>query len=420
MEAAADAVTDAAVDPEAASHAEVAIDPEAAVDPEAASDPPLPPDPPRLRGRLAAFHCPSYSALPGRPVTRDAPVDDPEAMAFPKKAKTLVLFYQSLCFLAQRTPFGDDVLPLSVPAIAKRQMRSTRWVYKALHHLSYYGYVYLVPAPPGPDGRRPEAERVVCQRVPVPGTVPVKTYVPPAAEVSDPPAAGEPSPARPEDPRPAVPPRGLPPEVDVGILIRVARHEKVKATPPLGVLKDVPPGDQKAFRTVVTKLVAERFGSVQVDPRRRRMRLPTIPEIHDPDGPDKLGFGPYVVERAIDAGTRRHFVEELEAAFKSAAPDDEDLQYQPKVLMRPWPPHVEAVLDVRRISEARGFTVVLDGAAHPDLPGYIAIGGCLHAPEGICRCGIDRLRPQEIRAIIREYDEVKVRPDVPDEQLHKL
>ena len=161
---------------------------------------------------------------------------------------------------------------MSVPAIAASGHVSVRWVYKALHHLSYYGYVYLIPAP-GPDGAAEgddepskaepasKAERVVCLRIPAPGSMPVKTYDP-AADASLPPredadwsGTGVAVAARRSAPRgPAPDPAAEP----------AARGEHARsrsrgpgarrgmATPNLKALEKVPASNFTVFRRVVT------------------------------------------------------------------------------------------------------------------------------------------------------------------------
>ena len=132
----------------------------------------------------------------------------------------------------------------------KSAHRSTRWVYKALHHLSYYGYVYLVPMPSSDEDAEagdgnPQPERVVCLRISPPGSMPVKKYEPPEGELPasfefPPPGAkwsGKPSSPRPEASPPVAVRRKPPPEVDMRVLVQAARREKQVATPPLKLLE---------------------------------------------------------------------------------------------------------------------------------------------------------------------------------------
>ncbi len=396
-----------------------------------------PPPQPRLRGKAAAFHRPSYSALPGRPVTLDTAFEASDALEFPGKSKALAFFFSHLFLLGQRTPGRPDVVPMSVPAIAASGHVSVRWVYKALHHLSYYGYVYLIPAP-GPDGAaegddKPstaelasKAERVVCLRIPPPGSMPIKTYDP-AADASLPPSedadwSGTASPSQPDDPKPAVPRqllrRNPPRGVNMRVLVHAARREKGMATPNLKALEKVRRSDKTVFRRVVTRAVAERFGAVEVDPQRYRMRLPLAPDFFGGD-PNIDPQGPFVIERAVDATSRLRFVKNFERAFRAANPDNHDLRYQSKVLMA-VPKRAKARLfDVRRYAEKRGVCVLFDGVVHDDFPEHVALGGCLHAPPGVCRCGLPGPRPRPRHRVKRLNPAKRVR-GVADADLYKL
>lgn len=399
----------------------------ASAEPTVAPPAPPPAAQPRLRGKSAAFHRPSYSALPGRPVTRDTPFEVPDALEFPAKSKNLATFFSHLFLLGIRTPQRDDIVPMSVPAIAKSAKLSVRWVYKALHHLSYYGYVYLIPAP-GPDGAdaaagagqgAPQAERVVCLRIPAPGSMPVRTYDPGADQSAPPPGnapwSGTASPSQPADPKPQVARRNPPPEADMRVITRAAQREKWMATPDLKVLESIPRGEDATFRRVVTRLVAERFGSVEVDPRRHRMRLPISPTFFGKD----VALEPHVIERAIDAAARRRFVETLEYAFQAADLDHRGLGHDAKILLRPRADREAMLYNVRRYAEARGVRVLLDGDQHADFAGYVAVAGCLHAPPGICRCALPGPRPRP-RDFIESMDRHRRVYDIPDAELHKV
>ncbi len=394
-----------------------------------------PPPQPRLRGKPAAFHRPCYSALPGRPVTLEKLFDEGQPLDFPAKSKQLAQFFSHLFLVGICTPGRDDVVPLSVPAIARSAHKSVRWVYKALHHLSYYGYVYLIPAPgpDGADGDPPKAqsaaskpERVVCLRIPPPGSMPIKTYDP-AADASLPPSedadwSGTASPSQPDDPPPAAPRqllrRNPPRGVNMRVLVHAARREKGMAMPNLKALEKVPRSNYTVFRRVVTRAVAERFGAVEVDPQRYRMRLPLKPDFFDGD-PNIDPLAPFVIERAVDAASRLRFVKTFENAFRLANEDNHDLRYQPKVLMAAPKTRQARLLDVRRYAEKRGLCVLFDGVVHEDFPEHVALGGCLHAPPGICRCGLPGPRPRP-RHHVKRHDPAKRVHGVADADLYKL
>ena len=160
--------------------------------------------PVRGRGRHTAFHRSSYSQLPGSPVTAST---TPAEIEFPKASRAYALFFYSLCFLASRTEYGADIVPLSVPEMASTVKHSRRWVYKALHYLSHHGFLFLIPTPDYVVGLK--AERVVCLRVPPTGFLPVTPYVDKDAKPlssTDRAWHGKPTPPQPADPEPALVP----------------------------------------------------------------------------------------------------------------------------------------------------------------------------------------------------------------------
>ena len=144
---------------------------------------PPPPAASPIRGPIASFHWHSYASLPGRPVESIEDLD--HLLELPEASGRHVSFFSHLYLLGMRTPGGPGVIPLSVSTIAKTAHRSMRWVYKALTFLSYYGYLYSVPAPaadkgqPATAGGQPELQRVVCLRIPAPGWRPVTVGKPP-------------------------------------------------------------------------------------------------------------------------------------------------------------------------------------------------------------------------------------------------
>ena len=94
----------------------------------------------RPKGRRTAFHRSSYSALPGALVTADT---QSATLEFPRDSRACALFFYYLYFLALRTPYGPDIVPLPAPEIGSMAQHSRRWVYKTLHYLSYHGFVFL-------------------------------------------------------------------------------------------------------------------------------------------------------------------------------------------------------------------------------------------------------------------------------------
>ena len=347
----------------------------------------------RPKGRQTAFHRSSYTALPGSPVTADT---KPDELDFPTESRAYALFFYSLCFLASRSAHGPDIVALPVTEIATMARHSRRWVYKALHYLSYHGFVFLIPRPAFVVG--PKVNRVVCLRVPSTGFRPVAPYVDPDARPissADALRLGKPRPSQPRDPPPQLVPEAtvLVPSRDV--LLKATRLAKAAARPDLSILEAVPPNDEPAFRRVVTEAVAERFGSVRTVPVARA-RLPVPSRIFDPDlGPhnDVECPGPYTIERAADAAGRRSFVRQLERAFNVRSgrivyhdPYVDDGTSPLSLLLVPLPRYQRARFDVDAFVQACQEHVLVDGAVHPDFPGYEARNGCFHAPPHVCRC----------------------------------
>ena len=321
---------------------------------------------------------------------------------FPKAARAYALFYYSLCFLASRTAYGADIVALSVPEIASMAQHSRRWVYKALHYLSHHGFVFLIPTPDFVADHK--AERVVCLRVPPTGFRPVTPYVDPDARPissDDRARFGKPKPSQPADPEPAVVPSAESRVAAEQVALKATRRARAAARADLAILDAVPQNDEAAFCRVVTKAVAERFGSVRAVTVARAM-LPVPLRIYDPaiESENKPASpGPYTIERAADSAARRSFVRQLERCFnlrrgrplwhRWRLPDDGTPL---SLLFVALPRYQQARFDVRAFVKACQRHVLIDGATHPDFPDYEVIGGCLHGPPHICRCGVPRPR----------------------------
>ena len=58
------------------------------------------------------------------------------------------------------------------------------------------------------------------------------------------------------------------------------------------------------------------------------------------------------------------------------------------LLFEPLPPYQRAKFDVQAFVQACSERVLIDGATHPDSPGYEVINGCLHGPPHVCRCAL--------------------------------
>ena len=351
------------------------------------------------RGRHTAFHRSSYSELPGSPVTASTA---PAELEFSKASRAYALFFYSLCFLASRTEHGHDIVPLSVPEIASTVQHSRRWVYKALHYLSHHGFVFLIPTPDYVVSLK--AERVVCLRVPPTGFRPVTPYVDKDARpLSSADAAwlGKPTPSQPADPEPALVPSPMAELASQEVVVKATRRVRAAARADLKILDEVPPNDEAAFCRVVTEAMAERFGSVRAISVARAL-LPVPLRIFDPTiGPsNKAGFpGPYTIERAADSAARRSFGRQLERGFnlRSGRPVDDDSRVadgRPRLslLFVPLGRYQRARFDVRAFVQAAQRHILIDGASHPDFPGYQVIRGCFHGPPHICRCGVARPR----------------------------
>ena len=352
------------------------------------------PDPQaRPKGRHTAFHRSSYTALPGSPVTADT---RPEDLEFPRESRAYALFFYTLCFIASRSAYGADIVVLSVPEIASMARHSRRWVYKALNYLSYHGFVFLIPTPAYVVGAK--LDRVVCLRVPSPGSRPVAPYVDPDARpISSADALwlGKPNPRQPRDPAPHLVPLATVKVPSRAVLAKATRRAKAAARPDLSILDAVPPNDEAAFCRVVSKAVAERFGSVRAIPVARA-RLPVPHRIFDPDFELKDDVncpGPYTIERAADSAGRRSFVRQLERVFnvRSRRPvhdgwELEEGQTPLSLLFQALPRYQRARFNVEAFVQACQQHVLVDGAGHPDFPGYHALNGCFHGPPNVCRC----------------------------------
>ena len=347
------------------------------------------------RGRHTAFHRSSYSDLPGSPVTASTA---PAELEFSKASRAYALFFYSLCFVASRTEYGADIVPLSVPEIASTVQHSRRWVYKALHYLSHHGFLFLIPTPEYVVGVK--AERVVCLRVPPTGFLPVTPYVDKDARpLSSDDAAwlGKPTPPQPADPEPAVVPSPAFERAARQLVVKATRRVRAVACADLKILDAVPPKDEDAFCRVVTEAMAERFGSVRAVTVARAL-LPVPQRIFDPT----IGYvdhpaypGPYTIERAADSAARRSFVRQLERAFnvRRGIPLPDTWHVPPggtplSLLLVPLPRQQRARFDVKAFAQACQRHILVDGATHPDFPGYKAMRGCFHGPPHVCRCGV--------------------------------
>ena len=349
------------------------------------------------RGRDTAFHRSSYADLPGCPLTASTA---PAEFEFPKAARAYALFYYSLCFLASRTAYGADIVALSVPEIASMAQHSRRWVYKALHYLSHHGFVFLIPTPDFVADHK--AERVVCLRVPPTGFRPVTPYVDPDARPissDDRARFGKPKPSQPADPEPAVVPSAESRVAAEQVALKATRRVRAAARADLKILDAVPPNDEDAFCRVVTKAMAERFGSVRAITVARAL-LPVPQRIFDRSlGPShKPAFpGPYTIERAADSPARRSFLRQLDRGFKRRSGRSVDIEWTTagrtglSLLFEPLRWYQRARFDVKAFVQATQRHVLVDGATHRDFPGYQVIRGCFHGPPHICRCGVPRL-----------------------------
>ena len=330
----------------------------------------------------------------------------------------------TLCFIASRSAYGADIVVLPVPEIASMARHSRRWVYKALNYLSYHGFVFLIPTPAYVTGAK--VDRVVCLRVPSPGSRPVAPYVDPDARpISSADALwlGKPNPTQPRDPAPHLVPLATVKVPSRAVLAKATRLAKAAACPDLSILDAVPPNDEAAFCRVVSKAVAERFGSVRTIPVARA-RLPVPLRIFDPDieiEDDVNCPGPYTIERAADSAGRRSFVRQLERAFnvRSRRPvhDDWELaegQTPLSLLFQALPRYQRARFDVEAFVQACQEHVLVDGAGHPDFPGYHALNGCLHGPPHVCRCplpartGVGAVEMQRLDPAQAEHEAVAI------------
>ena len=279
---------------------------------------------------------------------------------------------------------------------------SRRWVYKALHYLSHHGFVFLIPTPDYVVSLK--AERVVCLRVPPTGFRPVTPYVDKDAKPltsADPAWLGKPTPSQPADPEPALVPSPTAELAFQEVVVKATRRVRAAARADLKILDAVPPNDEAAFCRVVTEAMAERFGSVRAIPVARAL-LPVPQRIFDPSlGPsDKPASpGPYFIERAADSAARRSFLRQIERGFnlRSGRPVDDDWRVTDgstrlSLLFEPLPWYQRARFDVRAFVQACQRHILIDGASHPDFPGYQVIRGCFHGPPHICRCGVPRPR----------------------------
>ena len=347
----------------------------------------------RPKGRLTAFHRSAYTALPGSPVTADT---QPAELDFPSDSRAYALLFYSLCFIASRSPYGPDIVALPVHEIASTVRHSRRWVYKALHYLSHHGFVFLIPTPAYVVGVK--LDRVVCLRVPPSGFRPVTPYVDPDSRpISSADALwlGKPRSSQPRDPPPQLVPLVKTEVPSPEIVVKATRCAKAAARADLSILDGVAPNDEAAFCRVVTRAVAERFGSVRTVPIARA-RLPVPARIFDPEleiEDDVECPGPYTIERAADARGRRSFVRQLERAFniRSGRPVSDGWELREgetplSLLFEPLPRYQRARFDVEEFVQACQEHVLVDGASHPDFPGFEALNGCLHGPPHVCRC----------------------------------
>ena len=262
--------------------------------------------------------------------------------------------------------------------------------------------MFLIPTPDCVVS--PKAERAVCLRVPPPGFLPVIPFVDSDSRpISSADASwlGKHTPSQPADPEPALVPSAKGGLASREVVLKATRRARAAACADLKILEAVPPNDEAAFCRVVTEALAERFGSVRAI-TIARARLPVPLRIFDPavGAGDQTGCpGPYTIERAADSGVRRSFVRQLERGFNlsSGRPVDDDWRLPDgatplSLLFLPLPRYQRARFDVRAFVQACQQHILLDGASHPDFPGYEAMHGCFHGPPHICRCGVPRPR----------------------------
>ena len=240
----------------------------------------------------------------------------------------------------------------------------------------------------------------MCLRVPPPGFRPVIPYVDPDARPissADARWLGKANPPQPADPEPELVPLAKVELPSQEVVLKATRRAKAAARADLKILEAVPPNDEAAFCRVVTAAVAERFGSVRAIPIARA-RLPVPLRIFDQDvgRDDQTGCpGPYTIERAADSGARRSFVRQLERGFnvRSGRPVHDGWRLPDggtplSLLFVPLPRYQRARFDVRAFVQACQQHVLVDGAGHPDFPGYQVINGCFHGPPHVCRCAL--------------------------------
>ena len=120
---------------------------------------------PRSQGRpCAAFHREKYADLPGKPLTLQVDVANPDDFCFPRAVARFAGLYSHLALVASRGPHGADLAATDMDALSAVLSRSPRWLHAAFKSLASYGLVYSVPAPPrvAAAGFR----RLLCLRVP--------------------------------------------------------------------------------------------------------------------------------------------------------------------------------------------------------------------------------------------------------------
>ena len=118
--------------------------------------------------------------------------------------------------------------------------------------------------------------------------------------------------------------------------------------------------------------------------------------------------GPYVLERAVDAAPRH--------AFRARGGVE---KWQSFILIRPVPGSRRARFRVAKYMQNRRARVLADGDTHRDFPGFVAQGGCLQAPPGVCGCGLKHPRPYPGDDVMPLDDDRESR-GLTDDRLHEL
>ena len=357
-------------------------------------------------GREGKYFRESYLTLEGLPLSVDAEYYDPASLSVRKELAPHLVLYFYLALVASKSQFGPDVAAVTVPEILRCTCRGRRRTYESLNALAEAGYVFSVPAPKHPALRG--CSRVFCLRVP--RSLQVITHHKREFQHDGAAWLGK---SR-DDPSSVVLLKSDPSADAEDPTVGESSTSPVARPPtPREVVDSLSDLDRGELTEVALRAIDAKFGP------RERMRVKLVARaelfVHPMLGVPGGKHNPHNLERAVDILPRARYRNEIAALFTERCRD------KPKPpggsAMYPGPPILPstefeetpfAAQQYERFGD--GPRILLDGDTHPLFPGFIAQGGCLHAPVAICKCSNRKRGLREDRVVFDPLPSEKKKP----------